>query len=355
MRSFAGPLFSLAVAYLVAFGAGAPAYAQEADDTEGEPGSSKGSADALVRSAVTDMEAKHFDTACPAFKKAYRLEPKPVTLFQLAQCEDQRGQITTAAIHYDDYLDVFEHLSPTEQRDERDRERQASSRRQALEPQIPRVTFRLKASAPPGTRVSRIPQGGGDPVDIPVDVQLPIDPGRHFVITEAPGRPRLDTNFEIKKGEKKLVELDVAAPTAGTKQLRYGEPIRPVPTLLPPLDPPMPARRVTAYVLGGVGVASVVAGVVTGAIVWGQKGTLADNCGKNICNPKGEEAADLARISGIVSTVTFSVGGAALAASAILFLTEPPPPKFGGDGFRTAAPLNSPPLSGASFGVKGVW
>lgn len=354
MRLFCRPILAVALASMAVLGGSSPAAAQDMED-EPEEGRSEGSTEALLKSALEDMEAKQYETACPALKKAYRQDPKPSTLWSLAQCEDRWGHITTAALHYDDYLDAFEHLSPTEQRDERERERKASSRRQALEPQLPRVLFKLKSSAPPGTRVSRIPQGGGDPVEVAVDVQLPIDPGRHFVITEAPGRPRLDKTFDIKKGERKVVELDVAPPAGGMKQAQYGEPLRPVPALLPPLDPPMPARRVAAYAIGGVGIASVIAGVVTGALVLGQKGTIESNCRQNKCNPEGENAADLAAISGIVSTVTFSVGGAALATSAILFLTEPAPSKFGGEGPRTAAPRGAPPLRGASFGVKWVW
>lgn len=330
------------------------AIAQDDDDSEASP---EGTARSLARGAIRDMEAKNYDAACPAFKKSYRLDAKPGTLFHLAECEEKAGRITTAALTYDDYLALFDRLSPTEQADERENEKKASSRRQALEPQLPRVMFKLKPSAPAGTRVSRIPKGGGDPVEVSVDAYIPIDPGdEHFVMTEAPGRPRFDTKFSIRKGERKTVELDVAPPRAGESAMSGGSPIRPVAALLPPLDPPMPPRRVAAYVLGGVGVAAAIGGIVTGGLVWGQKGTIADNCKGGVCNPTGEDAADLAYASGIVSTATFAVAGAALAGSAILFLTEPAPPKLGSrGGVELAIQAQVTPTGTASFGLNGVW
>lgn len=314
-----------------------------------EPGGEE--AEALFQSGVSDLEAKRYVTACPSLKKSYKARPRPATLFYLAQCEEGAGRIATAGLYYDDYLAKYDALSPTEQKEERDHERKAAARRQAITPLIPKVVFRLKSSAPPGTRVLRPQPDGLQPVEVSVGVALPIDPGDHFVYTEAPGRPRADTRFIIKLGEPtKTVDLDVAAPSAADDRVSFGQPLRPVPAQLPPLDPPMSSRRVAAYVIGGVGIATVIAGIVTGALVWGQKSTISGNCRNNICNPKGESAANLASASGIASTVTFSVGGAALATSAILFLTEPEQSKFG-----TLAPSGSIGVGPNSASVEAKW
>lgn len=353
MRLFFRAVTAAFLASLVALGGPGRALAQDGDG--GSDDSSDDSAQTLLKNALADMEAKRYDAACPALKRSYRKDAKPATLFYFAQCEEKAGRITTAALTYDDYLGIFDRLSPTEQKDEREHEQTASSRRQALEPQLPRVMFKLRASAPPGTKVSRVPRNA-DPIEVSIDVFIPIDPGDdHVVVTEAPGRARYDTRFSIKKGERKTVELDVAPPRNGEGQFQGAAPLRPVASLLPPLDPPMPPRRVAAYVLGGVGVASVIGGIVTGALVWGQKGTITDNCKGNVCNPDGESAKDLAYVSGIVSTVTFAVGGAALAGSVVLFLTEPAPPKLGGGAIDLAIKAQVSPSGAASLGLHGVW
>lgn len=283
--------------------------------------------------AMADLSAGRYKTACPALLKAHRAEPRPISLFYLAECEEKSGRIATAAVHYDDYLAMFDQLSDSEQKDERERERLASARREALEKRIPHVTIRLPADAPGTTRVTRQSPDGGDAVQIAVGVPLPIDPGEHVASTEVPGRPRYDKRFFVHEGDKLFVDLPVAKADESITPTRRAEPLKPVPSLLPPLDPGIPARRVTAYVLGGVGAVSVLGGVVTGAIVWAQKSPIEQNCksynNKTICNGTGQSAKDTARISGIVSNVAFPVGLASIATAAILYFTEPKQSKFG--------------------------
>lgn len=288
------------------------------------------SAEALFQAGMSDMQNKRFVTACPALRKSYRAEPRAATLFYLAECEQGAGRLATAAATYDEYLERFDRLSATEQKQETDRENLASSRREALEKDLPFVKLSIPASAPDGTRVTRIPQGGGEPVVVALNVPLPLDPGEHVISTEAPGRPRLDKRFFIQKGERKNITLDLSPPTVeSAKQVRFGAPLAPVPSFLPPLNPGISARRVMAYTLGGIGVAGVLAGVVTGAVTLAQKRTITENCTElKLCNPAGESAKNTAKTLGIVSTASFIVGAAGLATGVVLYFTEPPPPKF---------------------------
>ena len=284
-------------------------------------------AETVFQQALADMKAKRYDAACPAFASSYRLDPRPTSLFHLAQCADEAGKIASAAAHYDDYLALFDKLSRNEQAQEREREEVASARRQAIEPDIPRVTLRMPATVPDGTRAMR-QSGNAEPVQISVNVPLPIDPGEHLVFTEAPGRPRWDKRFFVFKGDRKTVDLDVS-PASQTKVARFGQPLASVPSLLPPLDPGMSGRRIAAFAIGGVGIAGVGVGLVTGAMVWSAKGQISDNCKNQFCNPTGDAAASRAKSAGIASTVGFSIGLAALATGAILYFTEAPPPKLG--------------------------
>lgn len=319
----------------------------------GDDESANGAAEDLLNSGLLDFEEKRYSTACPKLRKSYKARPKPSTLFHLAQCEEASGKLATAALYYDDYLAKYQGLSPAQKEEEKTKAATAETQRKAITPRIPKVMFRLKTSAPSGTRVLRPQREGSDTVEVSVGVELPIDPGDHVVYTEAPGRPRMDKRFRIALGEPvKVVDLDVAAESTGDNRMSYGQPVTPVAAQLPPLDPPMSKRRVTAFIVGGIGAASLIAGVVTGALVWGQKGTIEGNCRNNVCNPKGESAADLASASGLASTITFSVGGAALATGVILYLTEPAPSKFG-----TMAPTGSIQFgpNRASFEAKWVW
>ncbi|APR80216.1 Hypothetical protein A7982_05563 [Minicystis rosea] len=285
----------------------------------------------LYKSGMAEMAAKRYATACPTLRKSFRMDARVETLFQLAQCETAAGHVTSAAAAYDDYLVMYERLPPSAQADEKERMREAVKRRELLERDIPKVTFKLPGNVPEGLRVTRRLKDGGDPVDVALGVPLPIDPGEHFVATQAPDRPTWEKRFFVHKGEQLTVELEFAPPDP-TKAIRFSKPIAPVPNILPPLEPRISGRRVAAYVLGGVGIAGLLTSAVTGAVTWGQKGVIEDNCKvatPRICNQEGQSASDTAKTLGTVSTVTIVAGGVLLAAGVILYVTEPSPIKLG--------------------------
>jgi hypothetical protein len=202
------------------------------------------------------------------------------------------------------------------------------------------VKLIIPASAPDGTRVTRVPRDGGPPVEMAVGVPLPIDPGKHVISTEAPGGARWDGTFIVKRGERnRSIELTVLPASASNRAARFGAPVSPVTSGLPPLDPGPSAWRISAYTLGGVGIAGLLLGAITGAITWGQKSVVSANCTEppsdampmpRLCNDKGAQAADLAHTLGLVSTVSFIAGGLLTATGITLFFTEPAPPKLRG-------------------------
>ena len=314
------------------------------------------SADALYASGMADLAAKRYATACPALHESYRLDARAETLFHLAECEDAAEHVTSAAAAYDDYLALYERLTPSEQKDERDRMRAAVKQRELLDRRIPKVTFKLPATVPQGFRVTRLLKRTGQAVDVALGVPLPIDPGEHFVTTSAPDRASWEKRFFVQKGQQITVELEFAPPDK-RKASRFSRPIQPVPNLLPPLEPRVSGRRVAAYVTGGVGIAGLLVSVVTGAITWGQKGVIVDNCKvavPRVCNEQGQSASDLAKTLGVVSTVTIVAGGVLLATGIILFVTEPAPAKLGrAPGLMTFG-LNAAP-GGAAAVTTWTW
>lgn len=314
------------------------------------------SAATLYASGMKDLAEKRYATACPALRKSFQLDARPETLFHLAECEEVAGHITSAAVAYDDYLALYERISPTEQNDERSRMRDAVRRREKLEPDIPKVTFKLPGTVPDGYRVIRRTKIGGETVDVAVGVPLPIDPGEHFVSTQAPDRATWEKRFFIHRGDKITVELEFAPPDKA-KALRFSQPIQPVPNMLPPLEPRTSGRRIAAYVTGGLGIAGLLVSVVTGAITWGQKGVITDNCNvatPRICNEKGQTASDTAKTLGTISTVTIVAGGVLLATGVILYVTEPAPTRLGQAPPRLAFGFNATP-SGAAAVTTWTW
>jgi hypothetical protein len=88
---------------------------------------------------------------------------------------------------------------------------------------------------------------------------------------------------------------------------------------------PRPSRT-GAYVAGGVGIAGIVVGSITGLVAMGKKHTADQYCDGAECVPPGTDAGNSARTFGNVSTVAFGVGIAGLATGAVLWFTAKPKP-----------------------------
>lgn len=303
-----------------------------ADEPTPKPEATAPAPKSAIDMALEDQKARNFASACVALKKIYREDARPSTLFLLAQCYDQWGRIATAAVLYEDYEAAYDKLPDDEQKAEADREEVASKRRAELEKRVPKVVLRVPVEAPGSTKVMRRSADGGALLPVAIGVPLPIDPGEHTLVTQVPGRADAFTKFTLKEGENRIVEVRIPDPSAAGDPTRKPAPIQPVPTLTPSLDVGMSGRRIAAYTLGGIGVAGILGGLVTGAITFAQKDPIDKNClpaNQKICNPTGVSAKNTAQISGLVSTVLFPVGAVGLGVGAILYFTEPPPSKFG--------------------------
>src|SRR5258706_5297913 len=62
--------------------------------------------------AVQQMEAGHYDQACPAIEQSFKADPRPGKLFTLAWCLDKRGLLASAISRYDEYLTLYAALPP---------------------------------------------------------------------------------------------------------------------------------------------------------------------------------------------------------------------------------------------------
>ncbi len=310
-----------AAACLCWLGAAAPALA----------GDDVATAEALFDRGLADMNASRFETGCPAIEESYRLDPRPGTLFTLAECEAKRGRFATASARYDDYLAAYARLEPDQQAKQREREQVATEQKAALAAKIPRLTLTLPPDAPKGTVVTR------DDVELDapaLGVPLPVDPGAHTLVVKAPGRPPSQSQVTLAPGEKKTIALAIA----------------PAPSQAPASAPEgLGAQRIAGIAVGSFGLAALVAGAVTGGLALADKSVVSANCVDLDCNHDGKVAADRGKTMALVSTVGFAVGAAGVVTGAVLLATAP----------ARTAPVRAGLLAagerGAVFGVWGDW
>ena len=308
-------------------------------------------AEALFDKGLADMQAGRFDSGCPALAESHRIDPRPGTLFTLAECEAAWGRIATASARYTDYLRLFDRLTPEQKANQKGREVTSREKIAALAPDVPKLTLSLGPNAPPGTTVRRgeVTLGAAS-----LGVPLPVDPGEHVVVIQPPGAPPTEQRVTIARGESKTVTLEVTAAPASATPPPGGT------TTTPPSAPPADAgtddgstQRTVGFVVGGVGVAGIVVGAITGGLTLSKKSTIEDNCVELECNRDGKEAADEASTTGLVSTIGFAVGAAGLAAGVILVLTAPSPTAAAGSPGARFAAVITPTADGGRFALRG--
>jgi hypothetical protein len=296
-------------------------------------------AEALFDRGLADMNAGRFATGCPAIEESYRLDPRPGTLFTLAECQAKWGHFATASARYDDYLAAYERLNADQQAKQRERPKVAKAQKAALAEKIPHLTLTLPAGAPKGTVVVR------DDVELAapaLGIPLPVDPGDHTIVVRAPGRPPSESRITLAPGEKKEIALEVkAAPiekSATAGDASSGE----ASGGLGPL-------RIAGIAVGSLGLAGIIAGAVTGGMALSAKGVVDDNCVDLDCNSEGKAAADRGKTLALVSTIGFGVGIAGVVAGTVLVAI--PARKTS----QTSVGLLAAGENGAVLGMRGVW
>lgn len=219
-------------------------------------------------------------------EESLRLDPKAVTLINLANCQEKVGRLAEALGHWVD--------ARTRARSEGDGaiEEEAVKRATALEKRMPKLTVAVSGRKPAGMEVVR---DGVVLGAVSIGTPLPVNPGRHTILVRAPGREPSSTEVEIREGETKTVDVH-AGP------------------LLPsqPVDRPRPTTIGTSPLVWiGFGAAALGLGVgtVTGLMAMSR----ADACPDRVCPDRDAlDGVQEGRTLGWISTAAFAVGAVGL-------------------------------------------
>jgi len=321
-------------------------------------------AEALFNSGLADMQAGRYETGCKALAESQRLDPRLGTLFTLATCDERWGHIATADTRFGEYLALYERLPDEKKAAHAERYKVATETRARLGPDVPYLRLSLPAGAPAGTVVKR---DGEVVAAAALGLSLPLDPGEHTVSTLAPGGTLWERKITAGRGEKKQLTLEVTAkvtpaPTMAPIPLVPGTGSAETPVAAPDVGPG--GRRVVTYVIGGTGIVGVIIGGILGGLTVAKADVIHAHCGTAIgqtdptaCDPTGLDASASANGLGLGSTLALSLGGAALAAAVVLFVTEPTalrPVAGKGSRWVSAGVLSVGP-TGTMLGVQGAW
>jgi hypothetical protein len=272
-------------------------------------------AEALFVEAKKLADEGKFAEACPKFAESNRLDRGAGTLIHLGNCYEKNHQTASAWATYKEAASAAQALG------RKDWEKLATQRATALEPKLAKLTIKV---ADPGVEVSR---DGTVVSQASFGVAIPVDVGPHVVEAKAAGHVPFKTTATVAKDGD---TVEVAVPNLEKEAAAQGAP--PPSTAQEPTPAPAPAKtengssqRTIGFVVGGVGIAGVAVGAITGLMAVGKS-----NDAKAICPNDGScashdavDASDSAKSLGLLSTIGFIAGGVGLAAGAALVLTAP--------------------------------
>lgn len=280
-------------------------------------------AEELFRQGRAASEKQDFNTACAKFRESNRLDPAVGTVFNIADCEEKLGRLATS---WTLFQEVAQRLPAAD-----NRRAIAEQRASKLEPRVPKLSIRLAHSDHAGVTVRR---DGVSLGTASLDTALPVDPGDHVVIVEAPGARAAEFHARVGEGEHAVLDVAMGEALAASEQPGTGSRTRGATS--------SGSNHTAAYVVGGVGVAGLVTGAIAGVLVLTKKSTVNSDCVAKQCSAAGLDAANAGKTLGVVTTIGLVTGAVGLGAATYLFVSAPSP----AESARSSAYL---------VGVRGRW
>lgn len=226
-------------------------------------------AETLFQDAKKLMDEQKYAAACPKLAESQRLDPGTGTLILLAACHEREGKLAAAWSEY------VEALAQASQAGRRDRIKAAEDGVKRVSPRLSRLAVTVRSDAKVPGLVVKV--DGVTLAEASWGSSTPSDPGEHVVEATAPGH--IGVTKKVTFGvtsETRTVEigpLDVAPvpvptqPSTPASAVPAPASAEPASSAVPPhAVPPPPVHPVQtpAYLVGGIGVASLVVGAYFG-------------------------------------------------------------------------------------------
>jgi hypothetical protein len=277
------------------------------------------------------MAGEKYDEACPKLEAASKLYAGSGVLLNLGDCYEHIGRTASA------WTEFAEAASAAERARRADDKAEADRRHAALEPKLAKLAIQVAAPAP-GLIVYR----DGTPLSPGAwNTPAPVDPGRHAVRVQAPGRADWSSTVTVTDAGKTVtVQVPELQALVRTATATAG-------ALLPPQDqamapgPPTPgapsagmapetvdattsfwtARRVVGAATAGTGAVGMAVGGVLGLAAKSKYTTAQGESGA----PRHDDSAS-AVSTGNIATAFVAVGAVVVAGGVVLWLTAPSGP-----------------------------
>lgn len=259
--------------------------------------------DTLFKRGKQQLADKKYAEACATFEEVDKLEPGIGAKLNVARCYEEWEKLAVAYRWYDDAQRMA-----VDTKDKR--AAKIKELIDALDSDVPRLTIKLPAKIDPGAAAVKL----DGKAFTELGTELRVDPGQH-VIDYQSGTTAKKKTVNMERGASTEVELvfDPGATMVGQKPpSRPGEPTN--------------TRKVIGIASTSAGVIALgVAGVLTLTAKSKYNAALDDHCmgETNLCDAEGLSATKNARKRANHATIVSIVGGVAIAAGAVLYVTAP--------------------------------
>ncbi|MBL9023524.1 MAG: hypothetical protein JNL21_15115 [Myxococcales bacterium] len=305
-----------------------------ADEPPGAVATDPAAAQSLFDAGRAMMEAGEIEAACAKFEESNRLDPSAGTLLNLGKCFERLNRTASAWAAYKKAIGVGRSKGQT---------RQVEAAEQFAAEMEPRLS-RLLVTVAREVEGLRLFRGETEIVAAARGVPVAVDPGRHELRAEAPGRIPWTKAVDVEpNGQTVTVQI----PELAKREAPPPPPVTPPPARGPRLD-----LVIGGSVVGGLGLVGLGVGAAFGVATLGDASRARDDaslCPEGRCSAEGWAVIQDAESKATVSTALLVVGGLATATGATLVvlglvLEEPSP------GTAAVVPVVGPGVVGLSFG-----
>lgn len=259
---------------------------------------------AQFQRAIELEQAGNYSTALEQFRDVGQVRMTPQVRFHIASCEEKLGRLVTALGGYQ--------LAFAD----------ADSVGEDFKAEVDAAVTRLRASIPKlliqrgaGAEAAEIQLDGVTLGASSVGVPVPLDPGPHAISAKAPDALPFNQTVTILENEQKTVDVTLAPAPQEAR-----------PTVVvdggPAVEPSNP--RIVPYVIGGVGIASLIGSGVLFALRQSTYSDLEAQCGPNHDQCPSSAAGDYSNLKlyNVTSQIALGVGVACIGTSVTMLLLQ---------------------------------
>jgi hypothetical protein len=287
---------------------------------------------AQFQRAIEQEQAGNYTQALEQFRDVGQVRMTPQVRFHIATCEEKLGRLVTALGGYELALADAETVGE-------DFKNEVDAAVTRLRASIPKLLIQRGAGADAAVIELDGVALGASSVGVPV----PLDPGPHSVNAKAPGYEAFSQTVTINENEQKTVDIELTAEP---------EPAAAAPTGRNPQTVDLngkPNKKLIPYVIGGVGVVSLIGSGVLFGLRQSTLSDLENKCGpdRKSCPSSARGEVDNLKLYNTTAQIALGVGVAGVGtAVTLLILQRKQSPTTAGFMLTPAAP-NA--LAGASL------